>query len=102
MKSPVSTKLTLRLDSTLIHRAKDYALEQDRSLSQLVADYFSHLAAKPVSAGKGNTEATVASKPAPITAQLRGALRRPGVAAKRAKAPVSRADHRAHLEAKYL
>ena len=46
------TKLTLRLDAALINRAKTYAHEQDRSLSQLVADYFTHLTVKPAAAGK--------------------------------------------------
>ena len=38
MKPSEPTKLTLRLDAALIERAKGYAHEQDRSLSQLVAD----------------------------------------------------------------
>ena len=45
-------KLTLRLDEDLIHRAKHYAAGQDRSLSQLVADYFAHLAVEPAAADK--------------------------------------------------
>lgn len=99
MKSPAPTKLTLRLDSALIDRAKHYAREQDRSLSQLVADYFSHLA--PGSARKAVVAATAcaASKRSPTTAQLRGALRSPGG---RRSAAIGRADHRAHLEEKYL
>ena len=42
------TKLTLRLDSGLIEGAKEYAHSHQRSLSQLVADYFARLVAQPV------------------------------------------------------
>lgn len=93
MKTTTPTKLTLRLDSALIDRAKHYAHGQDRSLSQLVADYFARL----------TIDARAAAKPlvkdacAPITAGLRGALR-PAVKS----APASRAAYRSHLEEKYL
>jgi hypothetical protein len=102
MKPTTPTKLTLRLDEGLIHRAKRYASEQDRSLSQLVADYFSRLAAEP----RPSTQAGVASAvhraaTGPITSQLRGALRQGVGTSARARAPLSRADHRAHLEDKY-
>ena len=36
----MQTKLTLRLDENLIFRAKTYAKEHGKSLSQVVADYF--------------------------------------------------------------
>ena len=52
----VPVKLTLRMDAALIDRAKSYALEQDRSVSQLVADYFSHLALDPKASGKGQAQ----------------------------------------------
>lgn len=100
MKLPNPTKLTLRLDSALIHRAKHYAQEQDRSLSQLVADYFAHLAGKPRAGAKpGRASAAARPGPGPIATGLRGALKQGG----RAGAPLtlSRADHRAHLEEKY-
>jgi Family of unknown function (DUF6364) len=90
MKPSTPTKLTLRLDEGLIHRAKRYASEQDRSLSQLVADYFARLAAPPRVEGKAGAKS-------PITARLRGALRH-GAGT---KSLLSRADHRAHLEDKH-
>ena len=94
----VPAKLTLRLDAALIDRAKSYALEQDRSVSQLVADYFAHLAPDPKAAGKAQARRGTARKSAgPITSSLRGALRPPGGA----KPPPGRDDYRAHLEKKY-
>jgi len=36
----VVTKLTLRLDEALIHKAKQYSEKSGKSVSQLVADYF--------------------------------------------------------------
>lgn len=100
MKSPTPTKLTLRLDAALIERAKTYALEQDRSLSRLVADYFAHLTVKHRTPARAERQDT-AKQPAfgPITTSLRGALRQDRGAA--AKAPKSREDYRAHLEDKY-
>ena len=94
----VPVKLTLRLDAALIDRAKSYALEQDRSVSQLVADYFAHLAPDPKVVGKGQARGGAARKATgPITASLRGALR-PAVAGK----PLpGRDDYRGHLEKKY-
>ena len=97
----IPTKLTLRLDAQLIERAKTYASEQDRSLSQLVADYFAHLAP---AATKGASRKSADQRPpaGPITAGLRGVLR-PATNGKGAKGlPVGREDYRAHLEKKYL
>jgi len=37
----MNTKLTLRLDDQLIRKAKDYSGRSGKSVSQLVADYFS-------------------------------------------------------------
>ncbi len=94
----IPTKLTLRLDSALIDRAKNYALEQDRSLSQLVADYFAHLAPAPEATGKAPARRATARKAAgPITAGLRGAMRPSGGA----KPPPGRDDYHDHLEKKY-
>ncbi|MBI4985380.1 MAG: antitoxin [Rhodocyclales bacterium] len=81
----MSTKLTLRLDESLIANAKTYAEQQGHSVSQLVADYFVQL--KPA-ARKGKPAAAAA----PITASLRGALR---------GTRVTEADYRKHLEAKH-
>ena len=36
----MQSKLTLRLDDSLIRQAKAYAKQHDKSLSQVVADYF--------------------------------------------------------------
>ena len=80
------TKLTLRLDETLIAAAKVYAHAQGRSLSMLVADYFAqltHQAPTPPDA----------TAPGKITASLRGALESSGL---------DEADYRRHLEAKHL
>ena len=60
-------KLTLRLDSGLIESAKAFAHEHQRSLSQLVADYFARLAAQSAS-----TDLTKANALGPITSALRG------------------------------
>ena len=94
----IPVKLTLRLDATLIERAKRYALEQDRSVSQLVADYFTHLAPGPEAAGKGQAGRVASGmESGPITTRLRGSLRPPGTD----KPPPGREDYRAHLEKKY-
>lgn len=39
----MQTKLTLRLENELIQHAKSFANRQDKSLSQVVADYFQAL-----------------------------------------------------------
>ena len=97
----MSTKLTLRLDEGLIHRAKDYAAGQNRSLSQLVADYFAHLAVKPAAADKADLRgAEVRSALGPITTALHGAL---GASSTKTlkKAPGGRDGYRAYLEKKH-
>jgi hypothetical protein len=80
------TKLTLRLDETLIAAAKVYAHAQGRSLSVLVADYFAQL-----------THSVPPPPNAPalgkITASLRGVLEGSGL---------DEADYQRHLEAKHL
>ena len=97
----MSTKLTLRLDEVLIHRAKHYAAGQNRSLSQLVADYFTHLAVKPAAADNANLRGPEA-RPVlgPITTALHGAL---GASSTRSlkKAPGDRDGYRAYLEKKH-
>ncbi len=93
------TKLTLRLDAALIERAKIYALEQDRSLSQLVADYFAHLAPGSKAPAEAHTGIDAPRKVSgPITAALRGALRPSGATG----ALPGRDDYRTHLEKKHL
>ena len=97
------TKLTLRLDEGLIDRAKSYALEQDRSLSQLVADYFAHLTVMPKATGKARPMGKSADQTAgPITTGLRGALLRPVGKAQSGKTSTGRDEYRAYLEGKYL
>ncbi len=62
------TKLTLRMEAQLIDQAKLYARQQGKSLSGMVADYFSQLGA-PL-----GVSATAGVGSRPITARLRGAL----------------------------
>lgn len=76
-------KLTLRLEEDLIQVAKDYAAKTGKSLSQIVADYFALLTARPA-----HDEGTT-----PLVRSLKGALR---------GAAVDETDYRRHLEEKYL
>lgn len=39
----METKLTLKLDQTIIQSVKQYAMKNNRSLSRLVEDYFRNL-----------------------------------------------------------
>jgi hypothetical protein len=78
----MQTKLTLRLDENLIAQAKTYAQKKGRSLSQVVADYFRIL----------NTDTIRTKKAPPITASLRGLLK---------KANVDEKDYRKYLEEKF-
>ena len=45
----MQTKLTLRLDEKLVKKAKTYAKRTGKSVSQLVAEYFSLLSSGPES-----------------------------------------------------
>lgn len=78
----MQTKLTLRLDSELIERAKVYADSTGRSVSQLVSDYFAIL---------GATSELAAGVPA-IVQDLHGCL---------ASATVDEDDYEAFRQAKY-
>lgn len=80
------TKLTLRLDASLIHRAKAYAEARVKSVSQVVADFFSALerAQEP--------EAPVVRELPPITGSLYGRL---------AGTEVDEDAYRRHLEEKH-
>ena len=100
MKSSTPTKLTLRLDSVLILSAKRYAQDQDRSLSQLVADYFAQLTARKASAADRAAAPVVSVVLGPITTGLRGVLRQPRGAGS-GKALSGLEERRAHLEQKY-
>jgi hypothetical protein len=80
----MNTKLTLRLDQRLIRRAKAHARRRGKSVSQLVAEYFSLLGVEPQT---DNSELT------PTVRALKGALR---------KRKVDRTAYRKHLEEKHL
>ncbi len=80
----MNTKLTLRLEDTLIRRAKKEADRRGKSVSQMVSDYFSSLrAGQPI-----NT----VSQP-PITTSLVGLLK---------GRRLSEDDYKKHLRTKYL
>ena len=83
MGKAMRTKLTLRLDSDLVRKAKTYGKSRGKSVSQIVADYF-HLLERPPEEGE-----TVAT---PLAQSLRGILR--GTA-------VDEADYRDHLADRY-
>ena len=76
----MQNKLTLRLDESLIKRAKVYAKKNNKSLSQVVADYFQLLTRKTE-----NTEVPV------ITQSLTGIIK-----------DTDEDDYKRHLEKKYL
>ena len=78
----MQTKLTLRLEDTLIQQAKNYAKQHDKSLSQVVSDYFKILTQN------GNKSTTP-----PITRSLIGVLE---------SIQVEEEDYKRHLEDKYL
>jgi len=61
----MQTKLTLRLDSALIERAKAVARQRQTSVSQMVADYFSLL---------GRLNEPIPDDLPPLTRMLWGAL----------------------------
>lgn len=79
----MQTKLTLRLDDTLIRRVKRYSTRSGKSLSRLVADYFNLIGASQSPEDKELT---------PRVKSLLGAL---------AGSRVSELDYRRHLEAKH-
>jgi hypothetical protein len=78
----MQTKLTLRLDGALVKKAKAHARRSGRSLSRLVADYFSLLGSKP------------RRRPAltPTVKALKGALK---------GSTVSEKDYKRYLAEKY-
>jgi hypothetical protein len=79
----MNTKLTLRLDDALIRRAKRHSARTGRSVSQLVADYFS-LIDSPADA----TEVEITPRVRSLAGSLRGAT-------------VTEADYRRHLDRKH-
>ena len=78
----MQTKLTLRLDDQLVRDAERYARGAGKSLSQMVAEYFSALTSPEAARG----ELT------PAVSRLKGAL---------AGTKVDRDDYRAYLEGKH-
>jgi Family of unknown function (DUF6364) len=80
----MQTKLTLRLDDSLIKRAKAYARQSGKSLSEVVADLLSRL---------HEPSDQEAEQLSPAVRSLFGALK---------GAKVSRDDYRKHLVEKCL
>ncbi len=80
-------KLTLRLDEQLIQRAKSNAKKAGKSLSRVVADYFTLLAE--------STSVPVTNLP-PLTRSLKGAFQ-----AREEKKQVSEEDYHRYLLDKY-
>lgn len=78
------TKLTLRLDHQLIRQAKSYARRSGKSVSQIVAEFFT-LLLEPDDSGEPELTPKVRS--------LLGAL---------SENPVSERDYYQYLEKKYL
>jgi hypothetical protein len=78
----MNTKLTLRLDDRLISSAKRHSAESGRSISQLVADFFTLIEIEA-----GEVEATTRVR------SLRGVL---------AGSSLDTSDYKRHLEEKYL
>ncbi len=78
----MQTKLTLRLEDSLIQQAKRYAKQHDKSLSQVVSDYFQIL-----------TRRAEEAEIPPITQSLIGVLESSHIEAD---------DYKKHLMEKYL
>lgn len=90
----METKLTLRLDDTLIRHAKSHAEKSGRSVSRLVADFFSVI--DQVDVSDGTAGAVPGAQPVlpPITRSLLGIVP--------AGQPVDdKGDYRRHLDDKY-
>ena len=80
----MQTKLTLRLEKALVEKAKLYAEQSGKSVSQMVADYFSTL---------DESVSTELSDLPPITRLLSGVLKDKGVIEQ---------DYYCYLEDKHL
>lgn len=79
----MQSKLTIRLDSALIRRAKDYARRSGKSIASVVAEYFASLS---------NGVDRESDELPPKVRSLKGALR---------GSKVSENDYRAHIEEKH-
>ena len=80
----MQTKLTLRLEKSLVDLAKSYAANHGKSVSKMVSDYFTLLKEAQI---QSNEEI------APIAQSLKGSL---------GKTKISEKDYLNHLEDKYL
>ena len=80
----MQTKLTLRLEQKLIDQAKEYAAGEGKSISKIVADYFSLLVGQ---------NQTADSQLPPVTRSLIGILSSPSI---------DESDYHQYLEEKYL
>ena len=78
------TKLTLRVEANVVQRAKSFAKKAGKSVSRVVADYFTVLE-------RPQTRDKTLSLP-PLVRSLKGSLRR---------ARVDEKDYRRYLEHKY-
>jgi hypothetical protein len=79
----MNTKLTLRMDEALIHRAKRAAEKRGKSVSQMVAELFGSLGER----------AKAGQEVPPVTASLLGVLR---------EKPVDESAYKRHLREKHL
>jgi hypothetical protein len=80
----MQTKLTLRLEDELINKAKTLASQRGKSLSKLVAEYFTHITSKEVSDQ---------NELPPIVKSLYGSL---------ANENLGESEYKNYLEKKYL
>jgi hypothetical protein len=80
----MNTKLTLRLDDSLIENAKAEAAKRGKSVSQMVADFFDLLSKQPEIEDK---------ELPPITRSLYGIIE---------LSQIDEEDYKKHLEEKYL
>lgn len=81
----MNTKLTLRLDDTLINKAKKYAKKEGKSISQIVAEFFTAINSKSYNVKD--------KKLKPITSKLYKSLK---------NSKISKDDYKTYLESKYL
>lgn len=80
----MNTKLTLRLDDSLIESAKRYSARNGKSVSQVVADYFSVIKNEKMDESDDYT---------PAVRILKGLLE---------NREIDEADYHRHIEEKYL
>jgi hypothetical protein len=80
----MKSKLTLRIEESLINRAKEKAKQKGTSVSQMVAEYFSLLESKSTMSQ---------NKLPPVTASLVGILK---------NTEVEEEDYKTYLEDKHL